>query len=530
MSLRRFSAQNRCPICQGHEGLPRGHRQRCAGFLSSDGRWAFCTREERAGSLDPAPNTEPTAYRHPLHGPCGCGEEHGPVDRSPAAGSDRFTEWLIRDFDGHVVARHVRKDPTAGAKTYFWKQPDGSSGLNGAHPSAMLYGAELVGRYPEAKVLIVEGEKARDAVQSVLGAGWWIVVANVCGAPNSFGDAVADRLRGRSTTLWADADPPDEKGVLKGQLQADRHGELLEGRAERVHLVHWPEAPPKGDAADYCATHDRDQVLDLLADAQPWTPGLAQRLAGGALPSTPSNGNGARGGGGELPKIIVSGDLPAMTEAAAAALAAANDPSRLFTRAGELVRIVNDPDQGHVIRSLELDGLRGELARCARWLARSGAGELKRTAPPVHVVRDLASLAVPGAGSAPPLLSLIEAPALRPDGSVIDRLGYDRATHLFFAGSGPVPSVPDRPSRDQCCAAVEVLDDVLCDFPFDSEASKAGSIALFITTIIRAALGDRPAPMCLLDAPKQGTGKSLLAKHRLPDRDRAGGRVLLGSH
>lgn len=38
----RFTRGNPCPICGGFDTLPRGRDKRCAGFMSEDGKWAFC--------------------------------------------------------------------------------------------------------------------------------------------------------------------------------------------------------------------------------------------------------------------------------------------------------------------------------------------------------------------------------------------------------------------------------------------------------------------------------------------------------
>lgn len=46
--LKRFSKAAPCPICNGHPGMARGKHIRCAGYLSGDGMWAYCAREEHA--------------------------------------------------------------------------------------------------------------------------------------------------------------------------------------------------------------------------------------------------------------------------------------------------------------------------------------------------------------------------------------------------------------------------------------------------------------------------------------------------
>ena len=77
----RWSRSNPCPICGGYPTLPAGRGIRCFGFLSTDGRWAYCVRPEYAGN---APyNAGANGYGHALEGTCPCGVTHGAFsDRS----------------------------------------------------------------------------------------------------------------------------------------------------------------------------------------------------------------------------------------------------------------------------------------------------------------------------------------------------------------------------------------------------------------------------------------------------------------
>ena len=52
----RFTHRDPCPICGGGDDLPRGAGVRCYGFLSSDGDYAHCSREDYAGQLQRDPN------------------------------------------------------------------------------------------------------------------------------------------------------------------------------------------------------------------------------------------------------------------------------------------------------------------------------------------------------------------------------------------------------------------------------------------------------------------------------------------
>src|SRR5207249_5096796 len=69
----RFTKDNPCPICNGFDGAPRGRGLRCHGFISDDGAYAHCTREEHAGSLM---KSAAGTYAHRTAGPCKCGSQH----------------------------------------------------------------------------------------------------------------------------------------------------------------------------------------------------------------------------------------------------------------------------------------------------------------------------------------------------------------------------------------------------------------------------------------------------------------------
>ena len=91
VASQRFSnASNPCPICGGHERQKRGTGQRCNGFLSDDGLYAHCSREEYAGAIRLTRGSE--TYAHRMRGPCNCGEQHGEavlIQRKPDRVSKR---------------------------------------------------------------------------------------------------------------------------------------------------------------------------------------------------------------------------------------------------------------------------------------------------------------------------------------------------------------------------------------------------------------------------------------------------------
>jgi hypothetical protein len=105
---------------------------------------------------------------------------------------------------------------------------------------------------------------------------------------------------------------------------------------------------------------------------------------------------------------------------------------------------------------------------------------------------------------------ILRAPSLRPDGSLIEDAGYDAATGYFYSPDGEFPPVPAEPNLDEARAALEVLRDVLCDFPFVSDDDEAIALSLVLSLVGRPAMRGQ-VPLHAFIAPKAGTGKGLLA-------------------
>jgi putative DNA primase/helicase len=95
------------------------------------------------------------------------------------------------------------------------------------------------------------------------------------------------------------------------------------------------------------------------------------------------------------------------------------------------------------------------------------------------------------------------------DGSLLDHEGYDEATGLVLIRDGlEMPPIAMTPTRDQAILARDLLLDLLQEFPFTDEESKAVALSMFITPVIRGAMS--VAPMHLITKPLPGTGASYL--------------------
>jgi len=118
----------------------------------------------------------------------------------------------------------------------------------------------------------------------------------------------------------------------------------------------------------------------------------------------------------------------------------------------------------------------------------------------------------------PVLTGVINTPTLRPDGSILDTPGYDDETGLLFIPEGiDFGKIPLNPTKDDAHEALDLLLDLLRDFPFEENESDGDyqntnrSVALssILTAQIRKSIPT--APIHGFSAPKMASGKSLLA-------------------
>jgi len=225
--------------------------------------------------------------------------------------------------------------------------------------------------------------------------------------------------------------------------------------------------------------------------------------------STPTpRSHGAKG----LPRIIIDDiQLEDLTTQTLDALVRANNPPVLYVRGGTPCRIIRDEKNCFVIESYEKTRMRSRMAQTAVWLSCRKKGEdivEVDTNPPLYLAENIIAR---GDWPFPPLLGIVQAPILRPDGYIRTEPGYDRETMLVYAPANglTVPEIPDNPTAEQIAHARDLLLDVIADFPFDGDASRANALSLVFSILMRPAISGS-FPMLLVDAPVQGTGKTLL--------------------
>ena len=73
---------------------------------------------------------------------------------------------------------------------------------------------------------------------------------------------------------------------------------------------------------------------------------------------------------------------------------------------------------------------------------------------------------------------------------MLDTPGYDAATGLYYAPSEDfeAPVIPASPNTGDVERAAALLQEVFCDFPYDSMASAANAIAALVSAVLRTTI------------------------------------------
>jgi hypothetical protein len=251
----------------------------------------------------------------------------------------------------------------------------------------------------------------------------------------------------------------------------------------------------------------------------PWSTTIAMEYAMASRGASSAEDAGDPSG----PVILLGTDLARVVDQGADVLGRAPN---LYQRGGELIRVVRvadtESDAENVegtptIRTVPPSTLKAVLTSVAQWervkevKAKGAEPEWKTvaTTPSDDVV---AAVSQRGEWSrVRPLTGIVEAPTMRPDGSILQTPGYDAPTaYIFEPGGTRYPEVPDRPTHEDARRALYDLADLFSDFPFASDAARATPIAAVLTVVGRPAI-EGNVPAFGIDAPTRGTGKTLAA-------------------
>ncbi len=196
-------------------------------------------------------------------------------------------------------------------------------------------------------------------------------------------------------------------------------------------------------------------------------------------------------------------------------LGASNVPVRMFVQDGRLVRVTTNSAGLKMVELLNPDKLRHEASIAADFVKVAKNGEETYVSPPGEIIRELLANITRHRGwqsMFPVLNGIARTPSVRADGSILDEIGYDPKTGLYFdPSSRTVRSVSDKPNNEELEEALDMLHDVFIDFPVLSDPDYTNLFAFLITPFLRDIING-PVPMVVIVAPEKGTGKTLLAR------------------
>ncbi len=207
--------------------------------------------EEPEADCDPIPYDAEPLKPHPAHG-------------EPSH---------IHTYGRFMVVQ--RWDLPSGKHFAPWTWREGGW-VNKAWPSPRpLYHLEYLSQYPDATVMVVEGEKCVDRASAVLEE---YVVVSWYGGSQAWRLTDWEPLRGRSVLLWPDADEPGRKAAA--QIAAHLHS-----IADSIRVVNPNGAADGWDIGEAVEEGWKEPEIRAFVEEH-----LAQPVA---IPSRPSHGNTA---------------------------------------------------------------------------------------------------------------------------------------------------------------------------------------------------------------------------------------------
>lgn len=193
----------------------------------------------------------------------------------------------------------------------------------------------------------------------------------------------------------------------------------------------------------------------------------------------------------------------------------------LFYRGRELVQVVlpqgpaetygKIPEPPEIV-AIQRSTLQRLMAKAVHWQDFDRQGELIPVAPPEWCVKMIYE--APEWRHIRQLLAVVETPILRPDGSVLDKPGWDADTCILYEPNQHYGYVSKTCSAEEAHAYGQEILDLFVDFPFMGDSAhpedsphRSGMLAAVITPLVRHAF-DGPSPLFLIDKNMRGAGAS----------------------
>lgn len=157
------------------------------------------------------------------------------------------------------------------------------------------------------------------------------------------------------------------------------------------------------------------------------------------------------------------------------------------------------------IKNIDVFSMRLHLASSANWI-RTERKKTLATPVPKWVPESMLAKATP---ELPYLAGIRTTPYFDKDGHLHYKAGYSEESKFLLSNPVGVGDIPDKPTDDDVAAAVDMIEDMLVDFPFASPDEWVHAVAMFLLPYCRQMIKGN-TPLHLVEAPAHRTGKSLL--------------------
>lgn len=351
---------------------------------------------------------------------------------------------------------------------------------------------------PGEKWLLVEGVK--DAA-ALIGLGY----PNVCGLPtNSMGVAYAELFRGCEIVVVPDNDKA-------GHYGANKTGGVLIGIAQSVKVARLPGevVDSKGeDVRDVLRQRGPEAVRAAIDSACDWIPRESEQNKD------------------ERPEVLLLLNEGLVAQQCVKHIGSVGfesnwlpshirERSKVYCRGGSLVHVVPSEDPSTLgkltIALLPKSIVRERLTQACQLIIegvdKDGNVVTKPERPPNWLVNAISERGH-YSGCVRPLVSIVQTPTLRSNGSILQTPGYDTESGLLYVPNAEYPKIESEPTKDDAIRAFHSIMECIADFPFVSESDKTAWFAMLLSLIARNSV-DGCVPMIVVTATQAGSGKGL---------------------
>ena len=203
-------------------------------------------------------------------------------------------------------------------------------------------------------------------------------------------------------------------------------------------------------------------------------------------------------------------DLNSITRLTWEAIGKVNDPPQLFWGENAIVYVNVVPEGLATCMDVDTNLLRWWLTKNIKFVEQTKNGE-QAARPPADLLQNLIATPTP---ALPVLLGIVESPVFARNRTLHSKPGYSPQTQRVYAPATglKLPAISNQPTSSEIDRAREfLLNELLGDFPFDGNSSKAHAIAALLVPFVRPMI-DGPTPLHFISKPKAGTGATLLAE------------------